>query len=122
MVVALAAAALAAGLRRVPAGMSGLALLVTVVLIVGGGPGPSSLAYDTARPILRWDWIEAPEIDRAADALRAAGHVVDPVPVNGEEPLFRARFAGTRTVAALGSPVPTTTTPYIRAVVCRLGA
>jgi hypothetical protein len=150
--------ALAAGLRRVPDSLSGLALLVTVALIVGGGLGRTvrlgatalrlsearyveaarfvealppdsvclamlhsgSLAYFTARPILRWDWIEAPETDRAVDALRAAGHAVYLVLDNLEEPRFRARFAGTRTVAALGRPLLTTTTPNIRAVVYRL--
>lgn len=158
MLVVLAGAALAAALRRVPPSLSGLALLVAIVVIVGGGLSRTvrlgaatlqlsearyatvarfvatlppdtvcvavqhsgSLAYYTARPLLRWDWIAPTEIDRAVAALGAAGRTVYAVLDDWEELQFRARFAGTRTVASLGLPVLQTTTPNIRTAVYRL--
>jgi hypothetical protein len=78
-----------------------------------------SLHYYTARPILRWDWTEPAEIDRAMDALRAAGHAVYVVLEAWEEPAFRSRFAGTRTLSSLGQPLMTTTGPGFQAAVYR---
>jgi hypothetical protein len=78
-----------------------------------------SLHYYTARPILRWDWTEPAEIDRAMDALRAAGHAVYVVLEEWEEPAFRSRFAGTRTLSSLGRPLLTTTGPGFQAAVYR---
>jgi hypothetical protein len=80
-----------------------------------------SLHYYTARPILRWDWTEPAEIDRAMDALRAAGHTVYVVLEEWEEPAFRSRFAGTRTLSSLGRPLMTTVGPAFRAAVYRPG-
>lgn len=78
-----------------------------------------SLHYYTARPILRWDWTEPSEIDRAMDALREAGHAVYVVLDDWEEPSFRSRFAGTRTLTSLGRPLMTTFGPSFQAAVYR---
>jgi hypothetical protein len=78
-----------------------------------------SLHYYTARPILRWDWTEPAEIDRAMDALRAGGHAVYVVLEDWEEPAFRSRFAGTRTLSSMGRPLMTTTRPGFKAAVYR---
>ena len=79
-----------------------------------------SLHYYTARPILRWDWTDPSEIDRAMAALRGAGHAVYVVLDDWEEPDFRTRFAGTRTLASLGRPILTTTGPAIHTSVYRV--
>ena len=64
-----------------------------------------SLTSYTARPILRWDWIEPSEVDRVVDELDARGHAVYVVLDDWEEPQFRQRFAGTRLPARLAAPV-----------------
>jgi hypothetical protein len=73
-----------------------------------------SLHYYTARSILRWDWTESSEIDRAVAALRETGHTVYVVLDDWEEPEFRSRFAGTRTLLSLGQPLMRTPGEGIR--------
>jgi len=64
-----------------------------------------SLAYYTARPILRWDWVSPPEIDRALEQLEASRVTVYLVLDDWEEPQFRSRFSGSRLAARLDAPV-----------------
>jgi hypothetical protein len=79
-----------------------------------------SLHYYTARPILRWDWTEPQEIDRAVAQLGDAGHAVYVVLDDWEEPGFRTRFAGTRLLSSLDRPVYQTTSPGIFTSVYRV--
>jgi hypothetical protein len=64
-----------------------------------------SLTYYTARPIVRWDWIEPTEIDHVVDELAAHGHGVFVVLDDWEQPELRRRFAGSRLVTSLDEPV-----------------
>jgi Dolichyl-phosphate-mannose-protein mannosyltransferase len=64
-----------------------------------------SLAYYTARPILRWDWVSPPEIDRALEQFEASRVTVYLVLDDWEEPQFRSRFSGSRLAARLDAPV-----------------
>lgn len=63
-----------------------------------------SLAYYNAAAVLRWDWIDASEIDRVVDALARRGRPVFAVLDDWEEPQFRARFTGTRLLRLIGTP------------------
>jgi Dolichyl-phosphate-mannose-protein mannosyltransferase len=60
-----------------------------------------SLAYYTDRPIVRWDWLDGPWLDRACAALRARGYAPYFVLEEWEEALFKARFAGHSEFGAL---------------------
>jgi hypothetical protein len=64
-----------------------------------------SLAYYTGAAVLRWDWTEPGEIDRAVSELSRKGHLVFAVLDDWEVVQFRERFAGTTTVSRLGRPV-----------------
>jgi len=81
-----------------------------------------SLAYYGQSAILRWDWLEPDEIDRAVAELARQGHPVFAVLDDWEETQFRSRFAGTHTVDALRTPVfETGGPPAITARVFALG-
>jgi hypothetical protein len=60
-----------------------------------------SLAYNAGSHVLRWDWVEPGEIDRAVSELEANGHPLFAVLDDWEELQFRERFAATRTVTRL---------------------
>ncbi|MGH9221889.1 MAG: hypothetical protein ACRD1W_21455, partial [Vicinamibacterales bacterium] len=63
-----------------------------------------SLPYYTSAAVMRWDWLENDELDRVVSELqtrRPLFVVID----DFEEPLFRSRFAGTRTATRLVAPV-----------------
>jgi hypothetical protein len=64
-----------------------------------------SLWYYHGAAILRWDWVEPGEIDRAVAEMIRAGHAVFALLDDWEEQQFRQRFTGTRTVAGIGAPV-----------------
>lgn len=64
-----------------------------------------SLWHYRGAPILRWDWIDAPEIDAAIDALRARGRHIYVVVDDWELPRLRERYAGTRFLTRLRSPI-----------------
>jgi hypothetical protein len=56
-------------------------------------------------PLLRWDWIDAPELDGAIDQLAARGRHIYAVIDDWELPLLRERYAGTRFVTRLATPL-----------------
>ena len=64
-----------------------------------------SLAYYNGAAVLRWDWLEPGEIDRAIASLSQSGHPVFAVLDDWEEAQFRARFTGTSVVERLGAPI-----------------
>ena len=64
-----------------------------------------SLAYYVGAGVLRWDWLEPGEIDRAIATLTQNGHPVFAVLDDWEEAQFRARFTGTSVIERLGAPV-----------------
>jgi hypothetical protein len=58
------------------------------------------------RPTVRWDMLEPERLDATVDRLRVAGYAPYLLLESWEDPLFRARFAGTRTWSTLSrSPV-----------------
>ena len=63
-----------------------------------------SLPYYAGATVLRWDWIEPDEIDRAVSELAARGRATFAVLDEGEEVQFRRRFAGSRTAGRLVAP------------------
>lgn len=63
-----------------------------------------SLAYYDDAAVLRWDWIEAGEIDRAIVELIRKGRPLFAVLDDFEEKPFRDRFAGTRVLSMMGEP------------------
>jgi hypothetical protein len=66
-----------------------------------------SIHYYTGRDVLRWETLFEPVyIDRAVDHLEAKGHSVYLVNDYGEMNVFRAQFAGTRTVQELAGVMP----------------
>lgn len=64
-----------------------------------------SLWYYRAAPVLRWDWIDAIEIDAAIDQLTSRRRRVYAVVDSFELPQLRERYAGTRFVTRLNSPM-----------------
>lgn len=64
-----------------------------------------SIAHYTAAPIVRWDWLEPGELDRVVSDLRATPRQPLAALDDFEEAGFRARFAGSRTVQQLGTPI-----------------
>lgn len=64
-----------------------------------------SLWYYRSATLLRWDWIEATEIDGAITHLSEAHRPVFAVFDNWELPKVRERFAGTHFVERLASPI-----------------
>jgi len=64
-----------------------------------------SLAYYTGRSVLRWDWLEPGEIDRAIVTLSQNGHPIFAVLDDWEEQQFRTRFTGTNVIGRLGAPL-----------------
>ena len=58
------------------------------------------------RPTVRWDKLEPERLDATLDGLRAAGYAPYLLLESWEDPLFRARFTGTRALSdASRSPV-----------------
>lgn len=74
-----------------------------------------SLAYNAGSHVLRWDWVDPSEIDRAVSELEAKGYPMFAVLDEWEEPQFRDRFAASQTstslrpVFAAGAPPGITT-------------
>jgi hypothetical protein len=64
-----------------------------------------SLWYYRAVPLLRWDWIDASEMDGAIDQLAARSRPVYAVIDDWELPLLRERYAGTRFVTRFATPL-----------------
>jgi len=64
-----------------------------------------SVAYYTGRTVLRWDWIEPNELDRALDLLAASGRSVYAALEDWEITELRTRLAGSAAIAALRTPV-----------------
>jgi hypothetical protein len=64
-----------------------------------------SLAYYNHSAVLRWDWLEAREIDAVIAELTDNGHTVYLVLDDWEEATFRARFTGTNIIQRLDAPV-----------------
>lgn len=64
-----------------------------------------SLAYYNSASVLRWDWLEAGEIDRVVAALSQNGRPVFAVLDDWEETRFRQRFIGTAVTERLGTPL-----------------
>ena len=63
-----------------------------------------SLPYNAAATILRWDWIEPGELDRALADLAEQRRPVFLVLDSFEEDQFRTRFAEARTLSGLPAP------------------
>ena len=64
-----------------------------------------SLWYYQSATLLRWDWIDADEIDDAIAQLSEKGRPVFAVFDDWELPQVRQRFTGTRFVQRLTSPI-----------------
>lgn len=60
-----------------------------------------SLPYNAGATVLRWDWIDPSELDRAIAELSRKGRVAYAVLDDWEEAQFRERFAATQTVSRL---------------------
>lgn len=71
-----------------------------------------SLAYYDAASVLRWDWLEPDELDRAVVSLSSNGHPVFVVLEDHEEARFRTRFAASSVVERLKDPVYVAGQPF----------
>jgi hypothetical protein len=71
----------------------------------------ASLWYYRSAPILRWDWIDALEIDGAVETLVSRGQRVYAVIDDWELPGLRLRYTGTRFVTRLTTPIFTAGVP-----------
>ena len=70
-----------------------------------------SLSYYTGARVLRWDWLDANEIDRVIATMTHNGHPVFAVLDDWEEQQFRTRFTGTNLVEGLSAPIFTAGMP-----------
>lgn len=64
-----------------------------------------SLAYYNRAPVLRWDWLDALEVDDVIATMTHNGHAVFAVLDEWEEQPFRTRFTGTNLVQRMGTPL-----------------
>jgi hypothetical protein len=70
-----------------------------------------TLAYYNDAQVLRWDWLDAGEIDRVVATITHNGHAAFAVLDDIEEQTFRERFTGTNVLQALGTPLFTSGAP-----------